>query len=39
MMEKEMVMDSISEKKKLYAALPLNLTIEKLTTEFPRNIK
>ncbi|MFP3668061.1 helix-turn-helix domain-containing protein [Priestia sp. SIMBA_032] len=39
MIEKGMVMDSISEKKKLYAALPLNLAIEKLTTEFQGNIK
>jgi len=34
-----MVMDSISEKKKLYAALPLNLAIKKLITEFQGNIK
>jgi len=32
-------MDSVSEKKKLYTALPLKLAIEKLTTEFQSNIK
>ncbi|OAH58693.1 TrmB family transcriptional regulator [Domibacillus aminovorans] len=39
MIDKGMVMDSISEKKKLYTALPLSIAIEKLTTEFQDNIK
>ncbi|CDQ37915.1 MULTISPECIES: TrmB family transcriptional regulator [Virgibacillus] len=39
MIDKGMVMDSISEKKKLYTALPLPLAIEKLTAEFQENIK
>ncbi len=39
LIDKGMVMDSVSEKKKLYTALPLKLAIEKLTTEFQSNIK
>ena len=39
MIEKGMVLDSVSEKKKLYSALPLALAIEKLTAEFQDNIK
>ncbi|MFC7393777.1 TrmB family transcriptional regulator [Scopulibacillus cellulosilyticus] len=38
MIEKGMVLDSVSEKKKLYTALPLPLAIEKLTAEFQDNI-
>ncbi|MEH7119906.1 helix-turn-helix domain-containing protein [Neobacillus vireti] len=38
MIEKGLVLDSVSEKKKLYTALPLNLVIEKLTKEFEANI-
>ncbi|WP_066388560.1 TrmB family transcriptional regulator [Neobacillus mesonae] len=38
MIEKGMVLDSVSEKKKLYTALPLNLVIEKLTKDFQANI-
>lgn len=38
MIEKGLVLDSVSEKKKLYSALPLNLVIEKLTNEFQANI-
>ncbi|WP_096438304.1 TrmB family transcriptional regulator [Alteribacter populi] len=37
--EKGMIMDSVSEKKKVYTALPLPLAIEKLTTEFQHNIE
>jgi HTH-type transcriptional regulator, sugar sensing transcriptional regulator len=39
MMEKGMVLDSVSEKKKLYTALPLPIVIEKLTTEFQENVQ
>ncbi|MEJ9114527.1 TrmB family transcriptional regulator [Bacillus paramobilis] len=39
LIDKGMVMDSVSEKKKLYTALPLKLAIEKLTTEFQSNIE
>jgi len=39
LIDKGMVMDSVSEKKKLYTALPLDLAIQKLTTEFQSNIK
>ncbi|SDI02408.1 TrmB family transcriptional regulator [Alteribacillus bidgolensis] len=39
MIDKGLVMDSTSEKKKLYTALPLPLVIEKLTTEFENNIQ
>jgi sugar-specific transcriptional regulator TrmB len=38
MIEKGMVLDSVSEKKKLYTALPLHLVVEKLTKEFQSNI-
>lgn len=38
MIEKGMVLDSVSEKKKLYTALPLHLAIDKLTKEFQANI-
>ena len=38
MVEKGLVLDSVSEKKKLYTALSLNLVIEKLTKEFEENI-
>ncbi|MFC3884569.1 TrmB family transcriptional regulator [Bacillus songklensis] len=38
MIEKGMVMDTISEKKKLYSALPLEVAIKKLTQEFQTNI-
>ncbi|MWV43733.1 TrmB family transcriptional regulator [Paenibacillus sp. HJL G12] len=39
MVEKGMVLESISEKKKLYTALALPLVIEKLTAEFKSDIK
>ncbi|MBY6037167.1 helix-turn-helix domain-containing protein [Fictibacillus nanhaiensis] len=39
MIEKGMVMDSVSEKKKLYIALPLSIVIEKLTNEFQENVQ
>ncbi|WP_416729751.1 TrmB family transcriptional regulator [Fictibacillus sp. JL2B1089] len=39
MIEKGMVLDSVSEKKKLYTALPLSIVIEKLTTEFQENVE
>ncbi|BFH64149.1 TrmB family transcriptional regulator [Paenibacillus azoreducens] len=39
MVDKGMVLESISEKKKLYTALPLPLVIEKLTSEFQSDIK
>ncbi|WP_416825637.1 TrmB family transcriptional regulator [Ectobacillus polymachus] len=39
MIEKGMVLDSVSEKKKLYTALPLPIVIEKLTTEFQENVQ
>lgn len=38
MIDKGMIMDTISEKKKLYAALPLEVAIKKLTQEFQANI-
>jgi len=38
MIEKGLVLDSVSEKKKLYTPLPLHLVIEKLTKEFQVNI-
>ncbi|MED1471123.1 TrmB family transcriptional regulator [Bacillus salipaludis] len=38
MIEKGLVLDSVSEKKKLYSALPLNLVIEMLTKQFQANI-
>lgn len=37
--EKGVVMDSVSEKKKLYMALPLPLVIQKLTAEFQENVQ
>ncbi|MCR8642801.1 TrmB family transcriptional regulator [Paenibacillus sp. N1-5-1-14] len=39
MIDKGMLMDSVSEKKKLYTALPSAIVIEKLTAEFQDNIK
>lgn len=39
MIEKGMVLDSVSEKKKLYTALPLATVIEKLTAEFEENVE
>ncbi|MBM7652428.1 TrmB family transcriptional regulator [Neobacillus cucumis] len=39
MIEKGLVLDSVSEKKKLYTALPLDLVIEKLTKEFQVSIE
>jgi sugar-specific transcriptional regulator TrmB len=39
MIEKGMVLDSVSEKKKLYTALPLPIVIEKLTAEFQENVQ
>jgi HTH-type transcriptional regulator, sugar sensing transcriptional regulator len=39
MIEKGMVLDSVSEKKKLYSALPLSIVIEKLTNEFQENVE
>lgn len=39
LIDKGMIMDSVSEKKKLYTALPLELAIQKLTLEFQSNIK
>ncbi|MGE8205570.1 TrmB family transcriptional regulator [Heyndrickxia sp. NPDC080065] len=39
LIEKGMVLDSISEKKKLYTALPIQLVIDKLTAEFQDNVK
>ncbi|WP_445492688.1 TrmB family transcriptional regulator [Niallia sp. 03133] len=39
MIEKGMILSSVSEKKKLYTALQLPLAIEKLTAEFQANIK
>lgn len=38
MIEKGMILDSVSENKKLYTGLPLPLAIEKLTTEFQENV-
>jgi sugar-specific transcriptional regulator TrmB len=39
MIEKGMILDSVSENKKLYIGLPLSLAIEKLNNEFQSNIK
>ncbi|MGN7355822.1 TrmB family transcriptional regulator [Paenibacillus sp. SAF-054] len=39
MVEKGMVLESISDKKKMYTALALPLVIEKLTSEFQSDIK
>ncbi|GGE68245.1 TrmB family transcriptional regulator [Priestia taiwanensis] len=38
MADKGMIMESLSEKKKCYSALPLPLVIEKLTAEFQANV-
>jgi HTH-type transcriptional regulator, sugar sensing transcriptional regulator len=38
MIEKGMILDSVSERKKFYSALPLHLAIEKITAEFKQNI-
>ncbi|MGV3466719.1 MAG: TrmB family transcriptional regulator [Heyndrickxia sp.] len=38
LLEKGLILDSISEKKKLYTALPLDAVIEMLTKEFQKNI-
>lgn len=38
LIEKGIILDSVSEKKKLYSALPLQLIIEKLTKEFQANV-
>lgn len=39
LIEKGMLLDSISEKKKLYTALPSDLAIQKLTAEFQSHIQ
>ncbi|WP_068618500.1 TrmB family transcriptional regulator [Paenibacillus tuaregi] len=39
MVEKGMVLETISEKKKLYASLPIHLVVEKLTAEFQTDIE
>ncbi|MGM9929063.1 MAG: TrmB family transcriptional regulator [Bacillus sp. (in: firmicutes)] len=39
MIDKGMVMEAISEKKKTYTALPINLAIERLTSQFQANIE
>ncbi|WP_226580319.1 TrmB family transcriptional regulator [Halobacillus litoralis] len=39
LVEKGLILTSFHEKKKLYAALPLETTIEKLTAEFEANIE
>ncbi|MFT9846821.1 TrmB family transcriptional regulator [Aneurinibacillus sp. REN35] len=39
MIEKGMILDTVSEKKKLYSALPLSIAIKKLTKEFEANIQ
>ncbi|MBO9129905.1 TrmB family transcriptional regulator [Bacillus sp. 165] len=38
MIDKGLIMDTVSEKKKLYAALPMGTVIEKLTKDFQQNI-
>jgi HTH-type transcriptional regulator, sugar sensing transcriptional regulator len=38
MIEKGMILDSVSERKKYYSALPLQLAIDKLTAEFKLSI-
>ncbi|RLQ97272.1 TrmB family transcriptional regulator [Falsibacillus albus] len=38
MIDKGMILDSVSEKKKLYLALSMDLAIKKLTAEFKENI-
>ena len=39
MVEKGMIMEAISEKKKMYTALPLELAVERLTSQFQANIE
>ncbi|MGN1401577.1 MAG: TrmB family transcriptional regulator [Bacillus sp. (in: firmicutes)] len=39
MIDKGMIMEAISEKKKMYTALPLDMAIERLTAEFQANIE
>ena len=39
MVEKGMIMEAVSEKKKMYTALPLNQAVERLTAEFQSNIE
>jgi len=39
MVEKGMIMEAISEKKKMYTGLPLNQAVERLTAEFQSNIE
>ncbi|NRD79492.1 TrmB family transcriptional regulator [Bacillus sp. BRMEA1] len=38
LINKGLILDSVSEKKKFYTALPLNLVIEMLTKEFQENV-
>ncbi|WP_019240746.1 MULTISPECIES: TrmB family transcriptional regulator [Bacillus] len=38
MIDKGMIMEAISEKKKMYSALPLDLAVERLTAQFQQNI-
>ncbi len=39
MIDKGMIMEAVSEKKKMYTALPLDLAVERLTAEFEANIR
>lgn len=39
LIEKGMILDSVSDRKKYYIALPLDVVIEKLTTEFMQSIE
>ena len=39
MIEKGILLDSVSDKKKFYSALPLNLVIDKLSAEFKDSIE
>ena len=39
MVEKGMIMEALSEKKKMYTALPLEMAIKRLTSEFEANIE
>lgn len=39
MIDKGMIMEAISEKKKMYTALELNLAVERLTSQFQANIE
>ncbi|MGN1386087.1 MAG: TrmB family transcriptional regulator [Bacillus sp. (in: firmicutes)] len=39
MVEKGMIMEAVSEKKKMYTALPLNQAVQRLTAEFQANIE